>query len=152
MSNDQLFAYKKENPTTSGATSGSEEQREGSPNVFIPEENTYCPGPTPPDLLPYNIITTQATVYGYTYIKIVDNLKIKHLFLSVCLSVCLSLMMPHTHCTYSLFIFVCLLFCVHFTLIVLLVSLWPSNSVPYAKPMCVFWRSLGSKISMTVSS
>lgn len=41
------------------------------PNVFIPEEKTcpYCPGPTPPDLLPYNIITTQATVYGYTYIK-----------------------------------------------------------------------------------
>ena len=42
-----------------------------APTCFIPEEKTcpYCPGPTPPDLLQHEIITNQANVYGYTYVK-----------------------------------------------------------------------------------
>ncbi|KAM8862762.1 uncharacterized protein AB9W97_017970 isoform 2-T3 [Spinachia spinachia] len=40
------------------------------PTCFIPSERNcpYCPGPTPSGLIE-ETITTQATVYGYTYIK-----------------------------------------------------------------------------------
>lgn len=41
------------------------------PTCFIPEETVcpYCPGATPPKLSDPEIITKQATVYGYTYVK-----------------------------------------------------------------------------------
>lgn len=41
------------------------------PNCFIPSEMIcpYCPGPTPPDLTIMEIKTTQATVYGFSYVQ-----------------------------------------------------------------------------------
>ncbi|KAL7396910.1 hypothetical protein ABVT39_013480 [Epinephelus coioides] len=46
------------------------------PSCFIPTEETcpYCPGPTPPGLQA-ETLTTQATVYGYTYIQKVGTFK-----------------------------------------------------------------------------
>lgn len=44
---------------------------EQPPPCFVPKEGTcpYCPGPTPPALHPYKVITTQATVYGISYAR-----------------------------------------------------------------------------------
>ncbi|XP_067307544.1 uncharacterized protein [Pseudorasbora parva] len=46
-------------------------QEEQPPSCFVPKEGTcpYCPGPTPPALDPYEVITTQATVYGISYVR-----------------------------------------------------------------------------------
>ncbi|XP_068584524.1 uncharacterized protein, partial [Cebidichthys violaceus] len=46
-------------------------QEEQPPQCFIPSENTcpYCPGPTPPALNPSKIVTTQAMVYGISYVQ-----------------------------------------------------------------------------------
>ena len=40
-------------------------------SCFVPSENTcpYCPGPTPPELNPSQIVTTQAVVYGMKYVQ-----------------------------------------------------------------------------------
>lgn len=45
-------------------------QEEQPPECFVPSESTcpYCPGPTPPALNPLKIITTQAMVYGISYV------------------------------------------------------------------------------------
>ncbi|ROJ64739.1 hypothetical protein DPX16_3761 [Anabarilius grahami] len=52
-------------------------QEEQPPSCFVPKEGTcpYCPGPTPPALHPYEVITTQATVYGISYVRKVGTFK-----------------------------------------------------------------------------
>lgn len=46
-------------------------QEEQPPPCFVPKEGTcpYCRGPTPPALHPYKVITTQAMVYGISYVR-----------------------------------------------------------------------------------
>ncbi|XP_047248739.1 uncharacterized protein si:ch211-10d23.5 [Girardinichthys multiradiatus] len=46
-------------------------QEETPPPSFFPTESTcpYCPGPTPPELSPSKVVTSQAMMYGINYVK-----------------------------------------------------------------------------------